>query len=100
VAEPESVFVTGAARGIGLAIVRRFAAAGCTVGAVDVDETGLGAVKDEAAQHGWSVWTSVMDVTDIDAWQRALREFVATTGGRLTFPRRVTGGWSTSTSPE
>jgi len=81
VAAPESVFVTGAARGIGLAIVRRFAAAGYTVGAVDVDEAGLAALKDEAAQQ--ALWTSVMDVTDIDAWQRALRDFVATTGGRL-----------------
>jgi NAD(P)-dependent dehydrogenase (short-subunit alcohol dehydrogenase family) len=83
VAARESVFVTGAARGIGLAIVRRFAAAGYTVGAVDVDEPGLTALKDEAVQHDWSVWTSVMDVTDIDAWQQALGEFVATTGGRL-----------------
>jgi NAD(P)-dependent dehydrogenase (short-subunit alcohol dehydrogenase family) len=83
VAAPESVFVTGAARGIGLAIVRRFAAAGYGIGAVDVDEAGLGALKDESAQHGWSVWTSVMDVTDVEAWRRALREFGVTTGGRL-----------------
>ncbi len=41
-AAPESMFVTGAARGIGLAIVRRFAAAGYAIGAVDVDEAGLG----------------------------------------------------------
>ncbi|MBV9515690.1 MAG: SDR family NAD(P)-dependent oxidoreductase, partial [Mycobacteriaceae bacterium] len=39
-AAPESVFITGAGRGIGLAIARRFAAAGYTVGAVDVDDTG------------------------------------------------------------
>lgn len=82
-AAPESVFVTGAARGIGLAIVRRFAAAGYAVGAVDVDEAGLAALKDDAIHHGWSVRTSVMDVTDIEAWQRCLREFAATTGGRL-----------------
>ena len=81
--EPESVFITGAARGIGLAIVRRFAAAGYAVGAVDIDDAGLAALKDEAAQQRWSVWTSVMDVTDIDAWRCALREFVGTTGGRL-----------------
>jgi NAD(P)-dependent dehydrogenase (short-subunit alcohol dehydrogenase family) len=80
-AAPESVFVTGAARGIGLAIVRRFAAAGYIVGAVDVDDPS--SLKDEAAQQGWSVWTSVMDVTDLNAWQQALRDFVATTGGRL-----------------
>jgi NAD(P)-dependent dehydrogenase (short-subunit alcohol dehydrogenase family) len=83
VTAPEAVFVTGAAKGIGLAIVRRFAAAGYSVGAVDVDDAGLSALKDDAAQHGWSVWTSVMDVTDIDAWQRTLREFTGTTGGRL-----------------
>jgi NAD(P)-dependent dehydrogenase (short-subunit alcohol dehydrogenase family) len=41
VASPEAVFVTGAARGIGLGIVRRFAAAGYTVGAVDVDDAQL-----------------------------------------------------------
>lgn len=80
---PESVFVTGAARGIGLAIARRFAAAGYAVGAVDVDEAGLATLKEQAAQHGWSVWTSAMDVSDIDAWHRVLGDFVATTGGRL-----------------
>ncbi len=77
------MFVTGAARGIGLAIVRRFAAAGYTVGAIDLDDDGLAALKGEAAQKNWSVWTSVMDVTDMDAWQRTLRDFVDTTGGRL-----------------
>jgi NAD(P)-dependent dehydrogenase (short-subunit alcohol dehydrogenase family) len=78
-AATESVFVTGAARGIGLAIARRFAAAGYNVGAVDVDEAGLATLTDQAAVQ----WTSVMDVTDLTAWQRALRDFVATTGGRL-----------------
>jgi NAD(P)-dependent dehydrogenase (short-subunit alcohol dehydrogenase family) len=78
-AATESVFVTGAARGIGLAIARRFAAAGYNVGAVDVDEAGLATLKDQAAVQ----WTSVMDVTDLTAWQGALRDFVATTGGRL-----------------
>jgi short-subunit dehydrogenase len=80
VAAPETVFITGAARGIGLALVRRFAATGCSVGAVDVDEAGLVALKDEATQRGWQVQTSVMDVTDIDAWGRALHEFIGETG--------------------
>jgi len=83
VGAPEAVFVTGAARGIGLAIVRRFAGAGCRVGAVDVDDENLRSLKDEAAERNWSVWTSVMDVTDVDAWQRALAEFVGSTDGRL-----------------
>lgn len=82
-AAPESVFVTGAARGIGLAIARRFAEAGYAVGAVDVDPAGLADLEGLAAQHGWSIWTSVMDVTDIEAWRHALSQFAATTGGRL-----------------
>ncbi|MDT5092863.1 MAG: hypothetical protein QOH60_2226 [Mycobacterium sp.] len=79
-APPETVFITGAARGIGLALVRRFAAAGCSVGAVDVAESGLASLNSEAAQRGWSVRTSVMDVTDIDAWSEVLHEFVSQTG--------------------
>jgi NAD(P)-dependent dehydrogenase (short-subunit alcohol dehydrogenase family) len=83
VAAPEAVFVTGAARGIGLGIVRRFASAGYTVGAVDVDDARLAALKDLATRQDWSIWTSAMDVTDIDAWHGALREFTDTTVGRL-----------------
>jgi NAD(P)-dependent dehydrogenase (short-subunit alcohol dehydrogenase family) len=83
VAAPESVFVTGASRGIGLAIVRRFAAAGCTVGAVDVDELGLAALNSQAAQLNWNLWTRRMDVTDLAGWQAALPEFVDVAGGRL-----------------
>jgi NAD(P)-dependent dehydrogenase (short-subunit alcohol dehydrogenase family) len=79
----ESVFVTGAGRGIGLAIVRRFASAGYAIGAVDVDEVGLAALKTEAVQKNWSVWTSPMDVTDYDAWQSTLRAFVDAADGRL-----------------
>ncbi|MGE5698364.1 MAG: SDR family oxidoreductase [Candidatus Sericytochromatia bacterium] len=79
-AAAESIFVTGAARGIGLAIVRRFAAAGYTVGAVDINEEQLAGLKTEVGQQ---VWTAPMDVTDYDAWQRTLGEFVTTTGGRL-----------------
>jgi NAD(P)-dependent dehydrogenase (short-subunit alcohol dehydrogenase family) len=79
----EAVFVTGAARGIGLAIVRRFAAAGYEVGAVDVDEVSLAALKAEAVQKNWSVSTSPMDVTDYDGWRSALQAFADPRGGRL-----------------
>jgi NAD(P)-dependent dehydrogenase (short-subunit alcohol dehydrogenase family) len=76
-----SVFITGAGRGIGLAIAQRFAEGGFAIGAVDVDESGLAALKAEAAEKNWSIWTSRMDVTDYAAWQAALRAFA--TGGRL-----------------
>lgn len=79
----ESIFVTGAARGIGAAIVRKFAAAGYRVGAVDLDAAGLDELKAHADQQAWQVWTSVMDVTDADAWTTTLGEFVGaeTKGG-------------------
>lgn len=79
----ESVFVTGAVRGIGLAIVRRFADAGYTVGAVDVDEVGLAALKSEVVERNWPVWTSRMDVTDVAAWRAALPAFVEFADNRL-----------------
>jgi NAD(P)-dependent dehydrogenase (short-subunit alcohol dehydrogenase family) len=80
---PDSVFITGAGRGIGLAIARRFANGGYTVGAVDIDEVALAALKSEAAENKWPVWTSQMDVTDIAAWQKTLPAFVDSCGGHL-----------------
>jgi NAD(P)-dependent dehydrogenase (short-subunit alcohol dehydrogenase family) len=78
-----SVFVTGAGRGIGQAIARRFADGGYAVGAVDIDEAGLAALKAEAAQKNWSAWTTRMDVTDFPAWQAVLHAFTESAGGRL-----------------
>lgn len=79
----DSVFVTGAASGIGLEIVRRFARAGYAVGAVDIDEAGLAELKSEAVENDWSIWTSQMDVTEIAEWHDALDEFVSVADGRL-----------------
>ncbi len=72
----ESIFVTGAARGIGRAIVKKFAAAGYAVGAVDLEQSALDELKSQAAQNGWRVWTATMDVTDAEAWKSTLAEFV------------------------
>lgn len=79
----ESVFITGASRGIGSVIAHRFASAGYAVGAVDVEETGLAALKTEASQKGWSVWTAPMDVTVYDDWRSTLRAFVDAHDRRL-----------------
>jgi NAD(P)-dependent dehydrogenase (short-subunit alcohol dehydrogenase family) len=78
-----SVFVSGAGRGIGLAVARRFAAGGYTVGAVDIDEVALAGLKSQANENNWPMWTSTMDVTDFAGWQKVLRAFVDFCHGRL-----------------
>ncbi|MGB5311702.1 MAG: SDR family NAD(P)-dependent oxidoreductase [Polyangiales bacterium] len=60
------VLVTGAAKGIGAAIVRLCAAAGYRVVAVDVDEERLLELRGELPQ----IETDVLDVRDLAAWER------------------------------
>lgn len=72
-----SVFVTGAASGIGRATALHFARHGYRVGAFDVDASGLRSLAAEQPD----IVTDVLDVTDADAWVRALSEFCA--DGRL-----------------
>jgi NAD(P)-dependent dehydrogenase (short-subunit alcohol dehydrogenase family) len=76
-----TVFVTGAAAGIGRATVRRFAAAGYRVGAYDVDAEGLASLAAELPSAPSSqVVTGVLDVRDADAWASALAQFCGPDG--------------------
>lgn len=74
-----SIFITGGAAGIGLATAKHFARAGWTVGVYDLDERALDEVSRE---HGDWI-TGKLDVRDPDAWDTALEEFTAHTGGTL-----------------
>ncbi|WP_430334091.1 SDR family oxidoreductase [Rhodococcus sp. ACT016] len=76
-----TVFVTGAAAGIGRATALAFAGRGYVVGAYDVDEDGLESLRGEIVARGGSVRTGRLDVTDLDGWRARLSEFTA--GGRL-----------------
>lgn len=80
-----TVFITGAARGIGRATAETFLRNGWTVGVSDLD--------DEALAAGWEhvtdsrtgrprrpVLVTRLDVTDRADWDRALDEFVAVAG--------------------
>jgi NAD(P)-dependent dehydrogenase (short-subunit alcohol dehydrogenase family) len=67
----KTVFITGAAAGIGRASALRFAREGFRVGAYDVDEAGLATLVAEAP----GVVTGVLDVRDGDAWAGALAAF-------------------------
>ncbi len=64
-------FVTGGASGMGLAMVRSFAAAGMKVAVADVEQTALGRVAEEFAGTNSNVITLPLDVTDRDAMERA-----------------------------
>ncbi|RDK10060.1 SDR family oxidoreductase [Cupriavidus lacunae] len=76
-----AIFVTGAASGIGRACAELFARRGWFVGVYDVDTDGAQAIaatlgKDNAV-------AGAIDVSDADAWQRALAEFWVHSGERL-----------------
>jgi NAD(P)-dependent dehydrogenase (short-subunit alcohol dehydrogenase family) len=79
--DPKSIFVTGAARGIGAETVRLFLARGWQVGASDVDEEALAALGSDAASERLRIHPA--DVRDRDEMRFALGEFTQRAGGRL-----------------
>ncbi|MFC9516302.1 SDR family oxidoreductase [Nocardiaceae bacterium NPDC056970] len=75
-----TVFVTGAAAGIGRATALEFARRGYFVGAYDIDEDGLGSLREEILTQGGRVRTGILDVTDADEWRLRLAEFTSGDG--------------------
>ncbi len=73
---PGAILVTGAPRGIGLAIAELFLSHGWRVGMYDVDAT---AVAVAAAGHRRAVH-GVLDVRDAEQWRAVLREFCGDDG--------------------
>ena len=63
----KSVFITGAAAGIGRATALNFAKRGYVVGAYDLDEVGLKTLSKEIEDLGATAVTGHLDVTDADA---------------------------------
>jgi NADP-dependent 3-hydroxy acid dehydrogenase YdfG len=76
-----SIFITGAAAGIGAETARLFASRGWRVGASDVDVAGLAALQAEIG--GDAVTVHPADVRDYAALERAIGDFVTAAGGRL-----------------
>lgn len=79
----KSVFITGAAAGIGRATALAFATRGYTVGAYDIDDTGLASLAEEIQLRHGRVVTGHLDVTDSSEMAVRIEEFVAAAGGRL-----------------
>jgi len=65
------VFVTGAGRGVGRAIAKRFAGAGYAVAAAGRSDSSLLQIRDELRGLGTEVITVTCDVTDRSAVERA-----------------------------
>jgi NADP-dependent 3-hydroxy acid dehydrogenase YdfG len=78
-----TVFITGAAAGIGRATALTFAKKGYTVGGYDIDEVGLTALADEIKELGGSSIVGHLDVTDSTEMAQRVGEFAEEAGGRL-----------------
>lgn len=76
----KSIFITGAASGIGLACAKRFAKEGWFVGLSDIDKVGLKAALLAIGPENGSVHP--LDVRDREAWENAIGEFGRETGGQ------------------
>lgn len=77
----KSIFITGAASGMGRATAVRFAREGWFVGAFDVDVEGLNALKVEIGEDAGLFGS--LDVTDPAAYAAAIDIFSQATGGTL-----------------
>ena len=77
----KSIFITGAASGMGRATAVLFTKSGWFVGAFDIDQAGLEVLSKEiGAKNGLF---STLDVTDAAAFEAAMAAFGEATGGTL-----------------
>jgi NAD(P)-dependent dehydrogenase (short-subunit alcohol dehydrogenase family) len=77
----KSIFVTGAASGIGRATARLFAEKGWFIGAFDLNAEGLATLTQEIGSD--NCITGRLDVTDRRNFEEAVAAFGAQTGGRM-----------------
>ena len=77
----KSIFITGAASGMGLETARLFAGKGWFIGGYDVNGAGLAALEKELGPDNCIV--RKLDVTDKDAYDAAVADFGDATGGKM-----------------
>lgn len=70
-----TVFITGAAAGIGRAAAVLFAGHSYRVGAYDVDLAGLASLREAVRSGGGDIAIGQLDVTDAEDWARQLAAF-------------------------
>lgn len=77
----KSIFITGAASGIGRHAALLFASRGWFVGLADIDTEGLDLLEQEiGADNCRTLW---LDVTDAKRYRAVIEMFTSSTGGRL-----------------
>jgi NAD(P)-dependent dehydrogenase (short-subunit alcohol dehydrogenase family) len=77
----KSIFITGAASGMGLETARLFHGKGWFVGGFDQNEAGLKALETEIGAENCLI--QKLDVTDKAAFEKAVAAFGAATGGKM-----------------
>ena len=77
----QSIFITGAASGMGRETAKLFHGKGWFVGAYDVNETGLKSLEAELGAE--NCITGILDVTSKPAFDNAIATFGAATDGKL-----------------
>ena len=97
-----SIFVTGAASGIGAATAEHFASKGWFVGLYDIDEAGLATIASEIGADNCT--SGLLDVRDRTQWAAAMESFSAATGGQMHVLFNNAGigrhGWFEDIAPE
>lgn len=75
-----TVFISGAAAGIGRATALAFSRRGYRVGAYDIDMAGLASLREEITARGGEVAIGGLDVTDAADWAQQLEAFTGPSG--------------------
>jgi NAD(P)-dependent dehydrogenase (short-subunit alcohol dehydrogenase family) len=78
----KSIFITGAASGLGREVARYFANVGWFVGLADVNEAGLAETAALVPPDMYSIHK--LDVTDRAQWKKAVADFATHTDGHMT----------------
>ncbi|MGA1676591.1 MAG: SDR family NAD(P)-dependent oxidoreductase [Pseudomonadales bacterium] len=74
-------FITGGASGIGLGIARALGAAGARIALADIEAGALARAREDLRGAGIDAWTTVLDVSDREAFASARDRAVAALGG-------------------
>lgn len=79
--ERKSIFITGAASGIGREVARYFGERGWFIGIADINDAGMAETQSMLPVGQSSL--HALNVTDSKAWETALEAFSAAAGGRV-----------------